>query len=295
MLSRQRTILRMLASAGPTRNKLDLAKLQFLLAEEHPSLPRTTLHEFVPYRRGPYSFTLAYDLSSLERDGLVRQGLSNVTVTQRGLAEAEETAIETWMAVDKVKARHGKKDRSELVDYFFEAYAWYTLNGKWEDLRDAEHVSAQVAIYTTGYEGITLDGLLDRLLKTGIQRLIDVRANPVARRFGFHKSTLARICPKLGIDYVHIPEVGVPSKWRSDLESPQAYRTLFERYEREVLPKASSALMRLEELIASQPSALMCKETDPLCCHRTTLAHALAQRMGLPVQDLGPINPNGTQ
>ena len=33
-----------------------------------------------------------------------------------------------------------------------------------------------------------LDGLLDILLKAGVKKLIDVRCNPVARRFGFTRA-----------------------------------------------------------------------------------------------------------
>jgi uncharacterized protein (DUF488 family) len=124
-------------------------------------------------------------------------------------------------------------------------------------------------------------------MRHGIRRLIDVRANPVARRFGFHKSTLVRICPKVGIEYIHIPEVGIPGTWRADLDTFDSYQRLFNRYEAEVLPGQRDALEILAAMIRERPSALMCKEANPLCCHRTTLANQLARDLGLPVIDLG--------
>lgn len=286
MLSRQRIVLKILADSGSQLNKLDLVKLLFLLAEECPELPRTAKHEFVPYRKGPYSFTLAYDLSVLERDGLVTQNPRSIKLTPFGRTQAQVDAT-LLTAIGSVARRHADKSTSELVDHVYATYPWFTLNSQWTDRRAVKHPDAAIAVYTTSYEGVTLDGLLNRLLKAGIKRLVDVRSNPVARRFGFHKSTLARICPKLGLEYVHVPEVGVPSEWRSDLNAVAAYEALFTRYKNEVLPEQVLALQSLQKLIQEKPTALMCKEADPRCCHRTTLAEELSKHLNLPVVDLG--------
>lgn len=287
MLSRQRIVLNVLTDSGSQLSKLKLVKFLFLLAQECPELPRTATHEFVPYRKGPYSFTLAYDLSVLERKGLITQNPRSIQLTPLGAAQAETEGI-YLSAIDRLTKRHAGKSTAELVDHVYATYPWFTLNSQWIERRAAIHPEAQIAVYTTSYEGVTLDGLLNRLLKAGIRRLVDVRLNPVARRFGFHKSTLARICPKLGIEYVHFPEVGVPSEWRSNLDSMDAYEALFKRYQNEVLPREEAALLDLEKLIQEKPTALMCKEADPMCCHRTTLAHEIAKSLSLPVIDLGP-------
>jgi uncharacterized protein (DUF488 family) len=271
---------------GPSLNKLDLVRLLFLLAEEAPELPRTAKHEFVPYRKGPYSFTLAYDLTAMEREGLVTQNPRSVKLTTLGHSQANGVDDHLATAIADVSRRHSTKSTAELLDHVYATYPWFTINSRLVDRRAFARPEAQIAVYTTSYEGVTLDGLLNRLIKAGIRRLIDVRANPVARRFGFHKSTMARICPKLGIEYIHIPEVGVPSEWRSDLDTVTAYEALFVRYKNEVLFDQDATLQILQKLIQEEPSAMMCKEADPRCCHRTILALALSKRMGLPVQDL---------
>lgn len=79
-----------------------------------------------------------------------------------------------------------------MVANVYREFPWYTLNSKNAARRAASAPVASPAVYTVGYEGLMLDGLLDLLLRVGIKRLIDVRCNPVARRFGFHKSTLDR-------------------------------------------------------------------------------------------------------
>ncbi len=277
----------MLAEAGGCLNKLDLVKLLFLLNEEHPTLPKSAMLEFIPYHRGPYSFTLAHDLKNLEQSGLLNQSTRNITLTPLGKAAAADGPSDLVRPVHSTYTRHGHLSTAALIDHVYTSFPWYTVNSKWEDRRAQTRHTAEIAIYTTSYEGVHLDGLLDRLMRHGIRRLVDVRANPVARRFGFHKSTLARICPKVGIEYVHIPEVGIPGTWRTDLDTFDSYQRLFHRYEAEVLPGQRNALDFLAALIRETPSALMCKEANPLCCHRTTLAHQLSRELALPVIDLG--------
>jgi hypothetical protein len=45
-------------------------KLAFMLSRELEA-PRTGVYEFVPYRRGPLSFTLYYDLRTLRQEGWI--------------------------------------------------------------------------------------------------------------------------------------------------------------------------------------------------------------------------------
>ncbi len=265
----------------------------FLLAQEHAELPVNVRHEFVPYNRGPYSFTLAYDLQALARDGAITEGETSIAIHPLGLSQANALSRQTAVSVDAVILKHGAKSTRELIDYVYAQYPWYTLNSKWINRRAVTRPTAPIRVYTTGYEGISLDGLLDRLLRAGIFRLLDVRANPVARRFGFHKSTLARLCPKVGIEYIHMPELGVPSEWRSDLNSRAAYDALFAKYNECVLSTQYEAVRTLRATIEKTPTALMCKEADPTCCHRTALALEISRLSGLPVQDLGEERDGG--
>ncbi|AXC15459.1 hypothetical protein ACPOL_6215 [Acidisarcina polymorpha] len=131
-----------------------------------------------------------------------------------------------------------------------------------------------------------LDGLLDLLLRNGVKRLIDVRRNPVARRFGFHKSTMQRHCDDVGIAYNHVPELGVPSEQRTDLDDAKSYDRLFDYYEKAILPAQQAALKSVSSMIQQEPSALMCMEALVACCHRGRLAAAVAKMTNLKVKEL---------
>lgn len=288
MLSRQRIVLSMLAEAGGSLNKLNLVKLLFLFNEENPSISKAAKLEFIPYHRGPYSFTLAHDLKNLENTGLLKQSQQKVTLTRLGEKTAAKTSAGLEELIRLTYNHHGHRTTDSLLDHVYSSFPWFTVNSQWEDRRAQSRPVAEIAVYTTSYEGVHIDGLLDRLMRFGIQRIIDVRSNPVARRFGFHKSTLARICPLLGVEYVHIPEVGIPGTWRTELGSVDSYQRLFQRYEGEVLRYQQNALDVLANLVLEKPSALMCKEADPHCCHRTRLAHEVSRQIALPVIDIGP-------
>ncbi len=61
-----------IANEGGRIEILRLVKLSFLLKATSERSPKAGLYDFVPYKYGPYSFTLNYELRAIERDGWVR-------------------------------------------------------------------------------------------------------------------------------------------------------------------------------------------------------------------------------
>jgi uncharacterized protein (DUF488 family) len=145
---------------------------------------------------------------------------------------------------------------------------------------------AETSIYTAGYEGKTVDEFLNLLMESGISRLIDVRYNPISRRYGFHKSTLLRLCSSLKIDYQHLPGLGIPSSEREHLDSHHKYTALFENY-RCNLPSREKDLTNVSRLLQSDPSVLVCMEANPKFCHRNVLAQHLTTLIDMPIKHLG--------
>jgi len=172
-----------------------------------------------------------------------------------------------------------------LVDYVYSRHPRYTINSEKKKL--AERFVASPAVYTAGYESLSVDAFLDRLICNGIQRIIDVRHNPIARRYGFHKSTLSRLAGKVDIQYVHVPELGIQSALRQNLSTLDEYEVLFKRYERETIAGQNGAVNRVARLVRDKASTLVCMEADPQRCHRTRLAAVVADKTGLKVEDLG--------
>jgi uncharacterized protein (DUF488 family) len=131
-------------------------------------------------------------------------------------------------------------------------------------------------LFTIGYEGATMDEFLSALQRAGVERVIDVRALPLSRRPGFSKTPLRNALVETDIDYVHLRALGTPSDGRAaaragrkaDLE--RIYAGQLE------LPEAIVAAEEMKRLAAEKPSALLCFEREPDCCHRTLLWQAVA-------------------
>ena len=115
------------------------------------------------------------------------------------------------------------------------------------------------------------------MLKSGVTLLCDVRRNPISRKYGFSKNTLARGCEGVGIRYEHLPELGIASEQRQSLDTQADYDALFADYERTWLPKQGAALKKIEGWIdAGERVTLTCYEHQPNQCHRHCVAEALA-------------------
>ena len=171
-----------------------------------------------------------------------------------------------------------------LLDNVYKQYPAFTVNSRRQKL--AVRKTAPLAVYTSGYEGASIDGFLNRLMTTGIKHLIDVRRNPIARRYGFHRSTLKRLCESLDIAYTHLPELGIESEMRQSLDTQEDYDKLFERYRQSTLVDEKLAVERVAELVKESPSVLVCMEAQPKCCHRSHLATAVSKRSKLKVDHL---------
>ena len=285
MFSRQRAVLRLIENEGGSIPRLRLVKLAFLLSRESAA-PRAGLYDFVPYKHGPFSFTLYHELRTLGRDGWVMEQEHDVRLAEAPHLETAFLDKGFLALIDQVSSRHHAVTTSAVVDGVYHDHPWFTLNAESMQKRAAFRPAAKAAVYTVGYEGIMVDALLNCLLHKGITRLIDVRCNPIARRYGFHKTTLCKLCNDVGIEYHHFASLGIPSAWRVDLSDQSSYERLFERYEKEILPKQRAAVEKVSSLVTEIPSALMCMEAAHNCCHRSRLGAAVSRETSLPVIEL---------
>ena len=130
-------------------------------------------------------------------------------------------------------------------------------------------------IFTIGYEGATTSEFIAALQSAGVERVIDVRAIANSRRPGFSKTPLRNALAEADIDYVHLRALGTPAAGR---EAARAGRkTELERIYAGQLqtPQAMAEGAMMLELANEKPSALLCYERDPSCCHRTLLWQSL--------------------
>jgi len=273
VLNRQKTLLYILRCADKPLERIVLTKFAFLLKYESSSKGGNAFYDFVPYKYGPFSFNIYHELNKLEQAGFV-----NFTDSQKIILDKNKTedipSISNDIQSDILALKKEYTfDKSSLIDHVYKNYPWFTINS--EIQKNQDRYVGDIAIYTAGYEGLQIDNFLNSLLENGIQRIIDVRKNPIARRYGFHGSTIKRLAIKLDIDYVHFPELGINGELRQNLISYNDYEELFKQYEKTILNDNKTAIKKILSLMSEKPSVLVCQESDPRFCHRSILANEL--------------------
>ena len=287
MLNRQKTILALVETTDKEASFVRITMLSFLLTEEAPFHGGNSFYRFVPYHNGPYSFMLSHELSILERNGLLRcvdEGKLSTTEQYKIDMQALPTKLQedvSWMV-----RRFGNKTEDQLLSYVREAYPWFTSNSLDVNQRRVVRPQSGTAVYTLGYEGLSIDGCLDVLLRSGIRRIVDVRSNPISRQYGFHKHPLEYICRQVEIDYAHLPELGISSSLRAGATSCKLKTELLLSYS-EDLNSRQCAVGKASEMVAEISSVLLCVEADPSQCHRGPLSSILAGKTGLRICHLG--------
>jgi len=273
--TRQKFLLTFISYAGKSISKLDLQKLLFLYHRKQ----QAAHFEFIPYLYGCYSFQANADLEVLEHQGWLTVHDAHITVSGDSvLLFTEREQIQSFFS------EHTSLTGNDLIASVYRTYPYYAINSriaaniltkqevdKINDIRN-KYKKQESGLFTIGYEGVTFEAYINTLIRNNIHVLCDVRNNPLSRKFGFSKSTLAAVLPKIGIEYVHIPQLGIESSKRQDLETEVDYKALFEQY-RKTLPDKVEFVDKVIALLETHKRvALTCFEKEPQCCHRHTLS-----------------------
>jgi len=277
---RQRLLLGILDAFGGLLGNQDFQKVLFLYCQE-PDSGRP--YEFVPYKRGAFSFTSYADRRKLIALGLIEENEHYWRFTDKGRNSVQSDILLTAFA----RSLDGLRGDDLVADTYrrFPFYATRSeiasklLRGDHEALARIEAAKSKEdskSLLTIGYEGRSLEAYLNLLLKARVNVLCDVRRNPISRKYGFAKSTLANACAGVGIWYEHLPELGISSDQRQELKSQSDYDRLFEEYERVYLPTQTQALKTIQTWIEhGQRVALTCYELHPHQCHRHCVSEAM--------------------
>ncbi|MBD3391029.1 MAG: DUF488 family protein [Chitinivibrionales bacterium] len=180
------------------------------------------------------------------------------------------------------------KRPADLIRHVYVSFPYYAINSiiaedhlSKDELKLVDRQRPNTTgnrLCTIGYEGKTIDEYLNLLVKNGVRVLCDVRKNPLSMKYGFSKGTLKSNVEKLEMEYVHIPELGIATQKRKNLESLSDYEKLFEEYEEVTLAAAGTSLDKIRKMTEGEGRvALTCFEADPRYCHRTRVARALQQ------------------
>ncbi len=136
------------------------------------------------------------------------------------------------------------------------------------------------ALYTFGYEGLTIEAFIERLQQARVQLIVDLRELPLSRKKGFSKTALRDALSAAGIAYEHRPALGCPKPVRDRYKADGDWHT----YTRGFLTHLSGQSAEVEDLgraAVARQACLICFEADFARCHRTYVARA-AHSAGAP-------------
>lgn len=287
LFARQKQLLQLLDALGGSAGKLDFQNLLFLYCQD---LSAGAPYDFVPYEFGPFSFTSDADRRKLVERGLLVDDEHSWQLTNEARCMLGGTGdLQLTAFARRYRSLRGK----ELVASISRRFPFFAMRSDLAGRMHQDDCEALPrlpstrtggrgrALQTIGYQGHTLESYLNLLLEGGITVLCDVRHNPISRKYGFSKSTLARSCEGVGLRYQHLPELGIASDQRRGLATQADYAALFAEYEKSWLPTQSDALENIRDFIASgERVALTCFEHLPVHCHRRCVAEALETRFG---------------
>ena len=254
------------------------------------------IYDFVPYKYGCFSFQANQDLVALEKNGYIAiQDVENsdkLYTLLHNFHAFQDLDLFERKIIEDICLLYGKMSQNELIAYTYKRWPYTAINSviKQQILNSEELLKVQEQkdklkkvepmLFTIGYEGFTLENYLNRLIRLNVHTLVDVRKNAFSMKYGFSKAILEKACIGVGIEYVHMSQLGIDSSKRQTLKSQRDYDTLFDEYERTTLKENWSFLLQLRSIVERDNRVcLTCFEKDPRQCHRTRIAKAL---MSLP-------------
>lgn len=283
MYYRRKILMSLIQLVGGKVEKIPLQKL-LLLFTQRQEVPA---FDFVPFKYGCYSFSSNADLTVMARKGMLLESKKSFVKVDTADYVKQLTAKD-WRVLREVLGEYGKMNSNELMHTTYIQYPYYAIRSETAKrlLSKKEYLSVcscvprsdKTILFTIGYEGISLEEYLNRLIKSDVKLLVDVRNNPVSMKYGFSKNQLKKYCASVGIQYVHMPEVGIKSEMRQALNEQSDYDKLFVRYRKENLPNTVAVQKEIVELLKNHKRiALTCFEANIHQCHRKHLAEAVAR------------------
>ena len=141
------------------------------------------------------------------------------------------------------------------------------------------------ALFTLGYEGLSIDAFIARLQAAQVKTIVDVRELPLSRKKGFSKTAFSAALSAHGIAYLHVPALGCPKPIRNQYKADANWAT-YTRDFLAYLQTQDGPLRELVKIAKATQSCLVCFEADFTACHRTYVARAARQLGGPSVTHL---------
>lgn len=282
MYYRRKIIVALLQLFENKLEKIRLQKLLFIFTQKY----QNKVYDFVPYRFGCFSFSANADLNTMVQKGILEETKTefkylNNTNYFNLIKETDRKGLL------EIKDLYGSMNSDTLMKHTYLNFPYWAIKSEKAEsiltkagflqVSNSLPKSDKTILFTIGYEGISLEEYLNRLIKNDVKVLLDVRHNPLSMKYGFSKNQLKKFTENLGIQYLHFPETGIPSERRQALITQRDYDNLFETYRKESLTKTATTQTHiLDLLIQHKRIALTCFEANICQCHRKHLAGAIA-------------------
>lgn len=286
MYYRRKYLLALIQEFGGSLDNLNFQKLLFLATRRQEK----KAFDFVPYMYGCYSFQANQDLSTMTKLGHVERNDHTWTCTDKtdykSQLKQEDIATLSW-----VYNTYNNFEAEDLIKETYRKYPFFATKSKIADKvltrEELDKVNAQKRafkdpmFFTIGYEGVSLEKYLNKLIVNDVKLLVDVRKNSFSMKYGFSKSQLQNACEGIGIKFIHIPQLGIESHERKELNSLTDYKNLFDNYKKTTLLENEFYLNQLKELCKEYGRvAITCFEREVCMCHRGIVAKELGKLKG---------------
>jgi uncharacterized protein (DUF488 family) len=279
MFYRRKILLALLEVCGGRLSRTDMEKLLFGYCRERG----VNYYDFFPYRFGCFSFLSYQDKRILTQQGYLSDDDDFVLNSRKSFFAALEIPDKQCLRDFAQRTKHLRGNA--LVRHIYLQHPYYACRS---EIRDRVLTRAEQALvdsttakqesnclFTVGYEGLTIDAYIDKLIRHSVSIVIDVRRNAISMKYGFSKTRFQKYLDRAGIAYEHIPSLGVASAERKNLQTADDYHSLFEKYAR-TLPHFSEELARICRLLNRYGrAALTCFEYEATSCHRHKITEHL--------------------
>ncbi|NEW79334.1 MAG: hypothetical protein GZ086_07890 [Gelidibacter sp.] len=170
MFYRRKIILALLQLFEGELEKIRLQKLLFLFTQRQQKAE----YDFIPYKFGCYSYSANADLTTMASKGMLTETDSHFKSNEKTdyLKAIKETDKKQ---LQEIKMLYGKMNANVLMKHTYINFPYWATKSikaesiltanEFEKMNKSKPKSSKTILFTIGYEGISLEEYLNRLLK----------------------------------------------------------------------------------------------------------------------------------
>jgi hypothetical protein len=280
MYYRRKIFLALLEAFDGSLDNTDFEKLLFLYCQ----FSNKNHYDFFPYKFGCFSHLSYHDKRVLTSQGLLKNA-DNFSLSKKE-NYSYKIKNEDLLSLQKFTSLYKGIKGNELIKKTYIEFPYFAVKSEIvpkilneheiDKIRKVKNISSEKTLFTLGYEGLSIDAYINKLIQNNIVLVIDVRKNPLSMKYGFSKTKMKSYLEKAGVEYIHIPKLGINSELRKNLNTERDYKDLFKIYKNEILTQNKDSINTVIDLLNKfKRVALTCFESEYTSCHRHKITECL--------------------